>query len=175
SLAARADRHDHGSLVKKECISFAAARPSHICTYSGISVDLPGRREAASPFPVLVIGFWIDAGQLGSAGWPRALRLCPRTSDLHSKGGPMRLAQDGARLPALRVAPAFLLVALLVSGCNFLGSGSSGGASGSGPITVAVVPGIDNAPLQVAVQEGLFRQNGLNVVVKDYPSIGAEY
>jgi NitT/TauT family transport system substrate-binding protein len=87
----------------------------------------------------------------------------------------MRLAQAGARLPALRVAPAFLLVALLVSGCNFLGIGSSGGASGSGPITVAVVPGIDNAPLQVAVQEGLFRQNGLNVVVKNYPSIGAEY
>ena len=87
----------------------------------------------------------------------------------------MRLAQVGARLPALRVAPAFLLVALLVSGCNFLGIGSSGGASGSGPITVAVVPGIDNAPLQVAVQEGLFRQNGLNVVVRNYPSIGAEY
>jgi len=87
----------------------------------------------------------------------------------------MRLAQAGARLPALRVAPAFLLVALLVSGCNFLGIGSSGGASGSGPITVAVVPGIDNAPLQVAVTEGLFRQNGLNVVVKNYPSIGAEY
>lgn len=87
----------------------------------------------------------------------------------------MRLAQAGARLPALRVAPAFLLVALLVSGCNFLGIGSSGGVSGSGPITVAVVPGIDNAPLQVAVQEGLFRQNGLNVVVRNYPSIGAEY
>ncbi|HEU5385480.1 MAG TPA: ABC transporter substrate-binding protein [Streptosporangiaceae bacterium] len=87
----------------------------------------------------------------------------------------MRLAQAGARLPALRVAPAFLLVALLVSGCSFLGIGSSGGASGSGQITVAVVPGIDNAPLQVAVQEGLFRQNGLNVVVKNYPSIGAEY
>jgi NitT/TauT family transport system substrate-binding protein len=86
----------------------------------------------------------------------------------------MRLAQAGARLPALRVAPALLLVAL-VSGCNFLGIGSSGGVSGSGPITVAVVPGIDNAPLQVAVTEGLFRQNGLNVVVKDYPSIGAEY
>ena len=87
----------------------------------------------------------------------------------------MRLAQAGARLPALRVAPAFLLVALLVSGCNFLGIGSSGGVSGSGPITVAVVPGIDNAPLRVAVQEGLFRQDGLNVVVRNYPSIGAEY
>ena len=60
------------------------------------------------------------------------------------------MAQAGARLPALRVAPALLLVALLVSGCNFLGIGSSGGSSGSGQITVAVVPGIDNAPLRVA-------------------------
>lgn len=87
----------------------------------------------------------------------------------------MRLAQAGARLPALRVAPAFLLVALLVSGCSFLGIGSSGGASGSGPITVAAVPGIDNAPLRVAAQEGLFRQNGLNVVVRYYPSLAAEF
>jgi len=55
-LAARADRHDHGSLVKKECISLAAARPSHICTYSGISVGPPGRRGAASSFLVRVIG-----------------------------------------------------------------------------------------------------------------------
>jgi NitT/TauT family transport system substrate-binding protein len=87
----------------------------------------------------------------------------------------MRLARAGARLPALRVAPAFLLVALLVSGCNFLGIGSSGGPSGSGPVTVAAVPGIDNAPLRVAVQDGLFRQNGLNVVVRYYPSLAAEF
>jgi NitT/TauT family transport system substrate-binding protein len=87
----------------------------------------------------------------------------------------MRLAQAGARLPALRVAPAFLLLALLVSGCSFLGIGSSGGASGSGQVTVAAVPGIDNAPLRVAVQEGLFRQNGLNVVVRYYPSLAAEF
>jgi NitT/TauT family transport system substrate-binding protein len=64
---------------------------------------------------------------------------------------------------------------LLVSGCSFLGIGSSGSASGSGQITVAAVPGIDNAPLRVAVQEGLFRQNGLNVVVRYYPSLAAEF
>jgi NitT/TauT family transport system substrate-binding protein len=87
----------------------------------------------------------------------------------------MRLAQAGARLPALRIAPVFLLVTLLVSGCNFLGIGGSGGASGSGPITVAAVPGIDNAPLRVADQEGLFRQNGLDVTIKYYPSLGAEF
>jgi NitT/TauT family transport system substrate-binding protein len=87
----------------------------------------------------------------------------------------MRLARAGVRISALRIAPAVLLATMLVSGCQFLGIGGSGGGSGSGPITVAVVPGIDNAPLRVAAQEGLFRQNGLNVVIKDYPSIGAEF
>jgi NitT/TauT family transport system substrate-binding protein len=86
----------------------------------------------------------------------------------------MRLARAGVRVSALRIAPAVLL-AVLVSGCHVPGFGSSGAASGSGPITVAEVPGIDNAPLRVAVQEGLFQQQGLNVVVKDYPSLGAEF
>jgi NitT/TauT family transport system substrate-binding protein len=40
---------------------------------------------------------------------------------------------------------------------------------------VAVVPGIDNAPLRVAVQDGLFQQHGLSVTVKDYQSLGAEF
>jgi len=91
----------------------------------------------------------------------------------------MRLARTGVRVSPLRTAPALLLVTVLVSGlvsgCRVLGIGSSGGASGSGPITVAAVPGIDNAPLRVAVTEGLFQQYGLNVVVKDYPSLGAEF
>ena len=87
----------------------------------------------------------------------------------------MRLAWANIRVSALRIAPVVLSAVVLTSGCDVLGVGSSGAASDSGQITVAVVPGIDNAPLQVAVQEGLFRQNGLNVVVRNYPSIGAEY
>jgi len=87
----------------------------------------------------------------------------------------MPLAWAGVRVSALRIAPVVLTVAVAASGCHFLGTGGSGAASGGGPITVAVVPGIDTAPLRVAIQEGLFRQRGLNVTVKDYQSLGAEF
>jgi ABC-type nitrate/sulfonate/bicarbonate transport system substrate-binding protein len=83
----------------------------------------------------------------------------------------MRLAWAGAHIKQLRilsVALSVLSVTVLASGCQALGSGASG------PITVAIVPGIDNAPLGVAVQDGLFRQEGLNVTVQDYSSVGAE-
>lgn len=85
----------------------------------------------------------------------------------------MRLAWASVRV-AIRVGLVVLSVTALASGCNFPGTGS-GAASGAGPITVAVVPGIDTAPLSVAVQDDLFRQQGLNVVVKDYPSLNAEF
>ena len=83
----------------------------------------------------------------------------------------MRLARAGVRNSALRIVLALLPVAALASGCGASGPGPSGA---SGPLTVAVVPGIDNAPLRVAVQEGLFRQHGLDVTIKDYPSLSAE-
>ncbi|MBV9445390.1 MAG: ABC transporter substrate-binding protein [Streptosporangiaceae bacterium] len=74
-----------------------------------------------------------------------------------------------------RLAPVVLSVVLLASGCDVLGGGGSGVASGSGSITVAVIPGIDNAPLRVAVQDGLFQQHGLNVTIKDdYQSVSDE-
>ena len=81
----------------------------------------------------------------------------------------MRLTWAGTRAPALRIAPA-LLAAALAAGCHVPGAG----ASGSGTVTVAAVPGIDDAPLLVAVQDGLFRQRGLVVAVRDYQSVGAE-
>jgi NitT/TauT family transport system substrate-binding protein len=86
----------------------------------------------------------------------------------------MWLTWTGVRFPAWRMAPAVLSVAVLASGCHVPGTGAAGAAPGSGPITVAVVPGIDNAPLQVAVSGGLFREHGLNVSVRDYQSLGAE-
>jgi len=84
----------------------------------------------------------------------------------------MRLAWARARVFDLRLLPVAASVVVLASGCHVLGG--SGAASGSGSITVAVVPGIENAPLQVAVEDGLFRQQGLNVTVKDYSSVGTE-
>jgi NitT/TauT family transport system substrate-binding protein len=86
----------------------------------------------------------------------------------------MRLTWAGVRFPVLRIAPVVLSVAVLASGCHVPGTGTAGAAPGSGPITVALIPGIDNAPLQVAVADGLFRQHGLNVSVRDYQSLGAE-
>src|SRR5450755_1013197 len=83
----------------------------------------------------------------------------------------MRLACASVCSSALRIAVAVLPVAVLASGCHVTGTGASGA---SGPVTVAVVPGIDNAPLRVAVQDGLFRQRGLDVTIRDYPSLGAE-
>lgn len=87
----------------------------------------------------------------------------------------MRLAQVGARTSALRIAPAVLLVAVLVSGCHVPGTGGAGTAMGSGSITVAVVPGIDNAPLSIGEQDRLFQQHGLSVTVKSYPTLSAAY
>jgi NitT/TauT family transport system substrate-binding protein len=81
----------------------------------------------------------------------------------------MRLSWAGVNAPTLRFASAILAAALL-SGCHVLGTG----ASGSGSVTVGVVPGIDNAPLDVAVKGGLFQQHGLQVTVKDYQSLDAE-
>jgi NitT/TauT family transport system substrate-binding protein len=81
----------------------------------------------------------------------------------------MRLSWAGVNAPTLRFASAILAAALL-SGCHVLGTG----ASGSGSVTVGVVPVIDNAPLDVAVKGGLFQQHGLQVTVKDYPSLDAE-
>jgi NitT/TauT family transport system substrate-binding protein len=85
----------------------------------------------------------------------------------------MRLAWAGAHIKQLRILSVVLSalsVTVLASGCQALGSGASGGSS----ITVAIVPGIDNAPLRVAVQDGLFRQDGLNVTIQDYSSLDAE-
>jgi NitT/TauT family transport system substrate-binding protein len=81
----------------------------------------------------------------------------------------MRLSWCGVNAPALCAASALLLAAP-ISGCDVLGSSGSGNAS----VTVAVVPGIDNAPLDVAVRDGLFQQRGLRVTVKDYQSLSTE-
>lgn len=81
----------------------------------------------------------------------------------------MRLARSGVNSVALRAVPAFLLAAV-ISGCHVPGTG----ASGPQQVTVAVVPGIDNAPLSVGVENGLFQQHGVHVTVVSYKSLDAE-
>jgi len=85
----------------------------------------------------------------------------------------MRLVRASAA--ASRVALASVSAAVLVTACHVPFTGGAGpAASGGGSITVAVIPGIDNAPLRVAVQDGLFQQHGLNVTVKGYSSVSSE-
>jgi NitT/TauT family transport system substrate-binding protein len=86
----------------------------------------------------------------------------------------MRLTWAGVRVSILRTALTVVTTVAGVSGCHVLGVGASGAGNGSASITVAVAPGIDNAPLQVGVQDGLFQQHGVKVTVKPYQSISAE-
>jgi NitT/TauT family transport system substrate-binding protein len=87
----------------------------------------------------------------------------------------MRVVSPGARVRASRVALIVMSATLVVSGCTVGSSGSGSGNAGHGQLTVGLVPGVDSSPLQVGTQEGLFRAHGLTVVVKDYPSLRAEF
>jgi NitT/TauT family transport system substrate-binding protein len=88
----------------------------------------------------------------------------------------MPFAWTGARTALRRLprrpgaAVALLSVAILAAACT-----TSGGSSGSLDLTVAAVPGIDTAPLMIAVKDGLFTQQGITVTVKDVSSAAAAY
>jgi len=70
---------------------------------------------------------------------------------------------------------------LCATGCHVPGTGASSGqaagqAQGGGQqFTVAVVPGFENAPLQVGVRDGLFARHGLNVTVQTYQTLQQAY
>jgi NitT/TauT family transport system substrate-binding protein len=71
------------------------------------------------------------------------------------------------------LAAATLAVVLLATGCHGSGSSSSGPAKLS-PLTVGVIPGVDNAPLYLAFSQGRFRQAGVQVTIKDFTSTSSE-
>jgi NitT/TauT family transport system substrate-binding protein len=93
----------------------------------------------------------------------------------------MRLDPAGYLLPkrGRRAVRARVLLAA-ASGLAMLGAAGCGGAAGSGgsvdsTITIAVVPGVENAPIYLAKKEGLFAAAGLkNVVIKTYSTETAE-
>ncbi len=86
----------------------------------------------------------------------------------------MRFVRFGAGVSVSRITLGIVSLALLVSACQVSSASGSGSASG-GTITVGVVPGVDNAPLRVAVNDGLFRAHGLNVTIQTYPSLRPEF
>jgi NitT/TauT family transport system substrate-binding protein len=72
----------------------------------------------------------------------------------------------------VRIAVGCAVAALLLTGCSaFGGSSASGTAPAGSTITVAAVPGVGDAPLYVAWQQGLFRQHGLTVHVRSYSTM----
>ena len=78
----------------------------------------------------------------------------------------------------MSLASAWLV--LCAAGCHVPGTGASPGqaagqAQGGERITVAVVPGFGNAPLQVGVRDGIFGQHGLNVTVRTYQTLQQAY
>jgi NitT/TauT family transport system substrate-binding protein len=81
----------------------------------------------------------------------------------------MRLVRASAA--ASRIALITMSAALAVAGCSISGAGNSE----SGQLTVGIVPGIDNSPLMIGQQEGLFRDHGLNVVIQNFTSLKSEF
>lgn len=103
------------------------------------------------------------------------------------EGGHVQLVQIGARMATPRIAAlsrvrrrsgiclAVASLMLVTAGCHVPGTPPSAILPAGQKLTVAVVPGIDTAPLMVAAKDGLFGQHGIAVSVKDYPSVTASY
>jgi NitT/TauT family transport system substrate-binding protein len=81
----------------------------------------------------------------------------------HRGGGRARIAAGCAAAAAI-----------VLAGCSPGGGPASGPVPSGTSITVAAVPGVGNAPLYVAQQQGLFRQMGLTVHIRSYQSAAAE-
>jgi len=91
---------------------------------------------------------------------------------LDPAGKPLANGSRRAARTRYFLAAASGLALLSAAGCA--GTASAGGTVSSS-ITIAAVPGVDNAPLYLAKKEGLFAGDGLtNVVIKTYPTESAE-
>ena len=66
-----------------------------------------------------------------------------------------------------------LAVAALAAGCQVAGA-QSASPGGTVTLTVAATPGIDDAPLYLAVKNGLFKSAGLDVRIHSYQSVRQE-
>ena len=94
--------------------------------------------------------------------------LLSRRYDSSSKSGGV-----ARRAPLAAVA---LAIALTAAACSSGGSGSTSTTAlphVNASLTVAVVPGIDTAPLFIAKNDGTFAQAGLQVTIETVPSANA--
>jgi NitT/TauT family transport system substrate-binding protein len=84
-----------------------------------------------------------------------------------------RNSADGSKPRRPGITLAGLALALLAAGCSAGGASSASG--GGAHITVAIVPGLDTAPLEVAAKHGMFSDHDLDVTVRSYSSVNAAY
>ncbi len=95
---------------------------------------------------------------------------------MRSDPDPVRVASRRRNRP-MRTAPAALIaltVSVLAVGCQVPGTGSGLAAPTMSTITVAAVPGVENAPLYLANRDGFFKDVGLTVNIQTYSSVGKE-
>ncbi len=78
------------------------------------------------------------------------------------------------RSRAVSAGMAAMAVGALTAGCQASGNGSSSAGLTKSSITVAAQPGVDDAPLYMAVRNGLFAKAGLSVTIQTYGSADQE-
>ena len=95
----------------------------------------------------------------------------------------MRLPSACTTAPTLRspgrrwhavTALAGLSLTMIASGCSLSGSSAATAAANDTTVTVAVVPGIDNATLELAQKDGLFTNAGIKVKIDAYATVSKE-
>jgi NitT/TauT family transport system substrate-binding protein len=89
-----------------------------------------------------------------------------------STTGSRRMPQRRSR--AVSAGIAAVTVSLLAAGCHVPGTASSSAGLTRSSITVAALPGVDDAPLYIALHNGLFANAGLTVNIQTYSSVGKE-
>jgi NitT/TauT family transport system substrate-binding protein len=89
-------------------------------------------------------------------------------------GGPTGRTARQRQAGRVWIAAVCAAAAVLLAGCQFPGISSASGPTAGASITVASIPGVGNAPLYVAWQQGLFRRSGLTVHIRSYPTVAAE-
>src|SRR5882757_9803610 len=78
------------------------------------------------------------------------------------------------RSRAVSAGIAAVTVSLLAAGCHVPGTSASPAGLTRSSITVAALPGVDDAPLYIALHNGLFANAGLTVNIQTYSSVGKE-
>ena len=87
-----------------------------------------------------------------------------------------RLRRPGRHAAGAASAAAAAAGLILVTGCQVPGFSSSAGSgpTASGTVTVEAAPGVPDAPLYIALRDGLFSKAGLTVHVVSTPTVPTE-